>query len=215
MWRQCADSYIYVVLLLLLCCNAVLWAITLPSQLSLESDRSTFMQHSKYTREQELLLKDELTYKSAWYVHIHSISKCKWSMNWCTFCQLPRRILCFNQEDRLETEGTPVPVSLCIHLTKRHMYMHACDMYNVMFVHNNIMLVERLIFLCLRVLPNLSFPLQANRLVFINHCKTNQHLSLHTEWMHRWVIWYRWLWSTGVDKIQNDLINETLQYLLL
>lgn len=29
------------------------------------------MQHSKYTREQELILKDELTYKSAWHV-LHS-----------------------------------------------------------------------------------------------------------------------------------------------
>ena len=30
----------------------------------------------------------------------------------CAYCPFPRKILCFNQEDRLETEGTPVPVSL-------------------------------------------------------------------------------------------------------
>ena len=33
-------------------------------------------------------------------------------------------------------------------------------------------------------LTNLLF-LQANERIFITHCKTNQHLSVHTEWMHR------------------------------
>ena len=37
-------------------------------QLSLQSDRATFMKHSKYTREQEVTLEEEISYKSAWYV---------------------------------------------------------------------------------------------------------------------------------------------------
>eukprot|EP00731_Ephydatia_muelleri_P016538 Em0009g962a len=86
---------------------------TLPDeggQLNLQSDRATFMKHSHYTREQEITLEDEVTYNSAW------------------------NILCFKQEDRLETEGTPVPV---------------------------------------------------NSRVFINHCKTNQDLAVHTDFCPR------------------------------
>ena len=79
-------------------------------QLSLHSDRATFMKHSKYSRECELTLEEEVSFKSAW------------------------RVLCFKQEERLETEGTPVP---------------------------------------------------ANQHVFLNHCKTNQHMATHTEWTHR------------------------------
>lgn len=56
-------------------------------QLTLESDRATLMDHSKYTREQELMLEDEVTYKSAW------------------------KILCFSQEDRLESAGWRVPTN--------------------------------------------------------------------------------------------------------
>lgn len=36
-------------------------------KLLLESDRATLMDHSKYTREQELKLTDEMSYKAAWY----------------------------------------------------------------------------------------------------------------------------------------------------
>lgn len=95
------------------CYGQYITLTTLPNeggQLSLQSDRATFMKHSKYTREQEITLEEDICYKSAW------------------------RVLCFDQEERLETEGTPVP---------------------------------------------------ANRRVFINHCKTNQHLAVHTEWTHK------------------------------
>lgn len=35
-------------------------------KLVLESDRTTLMEHSKYTREQELKLTDKLSYRAAW-----------------------------------------------------------------------------------------------------------------------------------------------------
>ncbi len=41
-------------------------------QLNLQTDRATFMKHSKHTREQHVTLEDELSYKSAWYVLVPS-----------------------------------------------------------------------------------------------------------------------------------------------
>ena len=40
-------------------------------QLSLKSDRATFLKHSKYTREQEVTLEEEPCYKSAWSVQLY------------------------------------------------------------------------------------------------------------------------------------------------
>jgi hypothetical protein len=64
--------------------------VTLPDeggQLGLHSDRATFTKHSRFSREQEVLLEEDISYNSAW------------------------KFICFSQDERLETEGTPVPVS--------------------------------------------------------------------------------------------------------
>lgn len=81
---------------------------TLPGpggQLSLESDKATIMEHAKYSREQELKLKDKITYNAAW------------------------RILCFNQEERLESTGMPVPTNQKVFInhsnTNNHLAVHA------------------------------------------------------------------------------------------
>ena len=89
------------------------------------------MEHSKYTREQEVKLKDEVTYKSAWYVVYLEFVCLSWNPTWnfiCLntsglyrliiislhpYCVRSRKIQCFKQEDRLESEGMPVPVSHC------------------------------------------------------------------------------------------------------
>ena len=43
--------------------------------------------------------------------------------------------------------------------------------------------------------PN-TLSMQANQHVFLNHCKTNQHMATHTEWTHRY-----WAWQdTSVDQ---------------
>lgn len=80
-------------------------------QLGLHSDRATFIKHSKFSREQEVLLQEEISYNSAWSVspahHILHILLVTGIMR----C---RKFLCFRQDERLETEGTPVPVSLSI-----------------------------------------------------------------------------------------------------
>lgn len=74
-------------------------------QLLLESDRATLMDHSKYTREQELKLTDEMSYKAAW------------------------KIVCFNPEDRLESAGMPVPTNQLIFInhskTNNNIAVHA------------------------------------------------------------------------------------------
>lgn len=83
---------------------------TLPGEggeLKLYSDSFSFMKHSKYSREQEVKLVEETSYRCVW------------------------RLLCFDQRDRLETEGEPIQVS---------------------------------------------------KPLFINHCKTNEHLAVHTEY---------------------------------
>ncbi len=83
------------------CYEQLITLTTLPEeggQLSLATDLATFMEHSRYTREQELKLKEEITYKSAW------------------------KILCFNQEDRLESSGMPVPANQLIFINHSMLY---------------------------------------------------------------------------------------------
>ena len=72
---------------------------------------------------------------------------------------LCRKFLCFSQEERLETEGTPVPVSVHT-LTLAHSQM--------IISHSG------------------RPPLQANTPLFINHCKTNQNLAVHEEWTYKY-----------------------------
>jgi hypothetical protein len=69
--------------------------VTLPEeggQLGLHSDRATFTKHSRFSREQEILLEEDISYNSAW------------------------KFLCFSQDERLETEGTPVPANTTVFL---------------------------------------------------------------------------------------------------
>ncbi|CAI8035153.1 Cilia- and flagella-associated protein 161 [Geodia barretti] len=69
--------------------------VTLPDeggQLGLHSDRATFTKHSRFSREQEVLLEEDISYNSAW------------------------KFICFSQDERLETEGTPVPANTRVFL---------------------------------------------------------------------------------------------------
>ena len=88
-------------------------------KLLLESDRATLMDHSKYTREQELKLTDDTSYRSVWYAnalepldnrHIITYHFTIAVMRISSKCVDCRKIRCFNPEDRLESAGSPVPV---------------------------------------------------------------------------------------------------------
>jgi hypothetical protein len=86
---------------------------TLPEEggeLKLHSDSFSFMKHSQHSREPEITLVDEYNYCCHW------------------------KFICFDPQDRLESEGEPVPV---------------------------------------------------NTKLLINHCKTNQNLSLNDNYKHK------------------------------
>ena len=71
---------------------------------------ATFIEHSRYTREQGLKLRDKITYKCAWYIIIFYID-CHSQY----FLFIGRKILCFKPGDRLENIGKPVPVRVIIY----------------------------------------------------------------------------------------------------
>ncbi|CAI8016469.1 Cilia- and flagella-associated protein 161 [Geodia barretti] len=119
--------------------------VTLPDeggQLGLHSDRATFTKHSRFSREQEVLLEEDISYNSAW------------------------KFICFSQDERLETEGTPVPVS---RLERGLHYTHGVRTYapflsTAVYIHT-----------LQRPIPR----------VFLNHCKTNHNLAVHEEWTYK------------------------------
>lgn len=76
---------------------------TLPGvggQLSLHSDRATFMKHAKHSRCQELLLVKDQSFLTAWTA------------------------VCFNPQERVEMEGEPVPVNAKVLIN--HMKTNQC-----------------------------------------------------------------------------------------
>ena len=73
-------------------------------------------------------------------------------MNCSQLYTVTRRFLCFDPNERLETEGQPVLVRID-------------SLQNKMYCSD--------------------FCYQVNKKLFVNHCKTNQHLSVLTEFHHK------------------------------
>lgn len=95
-----------------------------------------------------------------------------------------RKFLCFRQDERLETEGAPVPVSFPI---------SACaflSLYTCMYTFITLNVATHLCTsqsTCVCLFSAVCVSTQANTTLFINHCKTNQNLAVHEEWTYKYV----------------------------
>lgn len=92
-----------------------------------------------------------------------------------------RKFLCFRQDERLETEGAPVPVSFPI---------SACaflSLYTCMYTLNVATHLCTSQSTCVCLFSVVCVSTQANTTLFINHCKTNQNLAVHEEWTYKYV----------------------------
>lgn len=152
-------------------------------QLGLHSDRATFIKHSKCSREQEVLLQEEISYNSAWsgspahptlHIVLVTLVPCIAGSSCASDKMRDWRLRVLLS--RWVFQSQPVRSFLCtLVCTLRSITLnvatHLCTSQST----------------CVCLFSAVCVSTQANTTLFINHCKTNQNLAVHEEWTYKYV----------------------------